>query len=276
MTTEQIENQISQATDASADQAAEALAFESSFEGTASPAAEVAAPAAKEETPPAVVETPATEAAPTAPSPKADDFDAKLEMRKLHGRIGALNDQLQQALKTKETEGKPAVLTSRELTRLKSEYPEMAELLEGDIAEVLAGLSQKAPDPKEFEALVARGVQSEMARFREETVSDRHENWKSDLWVGEPGTQRTPEYEAWRKTMTEEQANAIESSDNPHFVIRKLDEFYAWKGKTAKAEADKQDRLKAALTPQGTTRAGPQTMSDEEAERKAFEDTFNQ
>jgi hypothetical protein len=264
-----------------AEQAAETLAFESSFEGKEEP---VAKAAEKTEAPvkpdvpakgeaPAVVEAPAKEAAPEAPIPKPDDFDAKLEVRKLNGRIGALNDQLRQALKTKETEGKPAVLTSRELTRLKGEYPELAELLEGDIAEVMAGLA--APDPKAISELVSKGVANEMVKFREEAVTDRHENWKTDLWIGEPGTQRTPEYEAWRKTMTAEQADAIESSNNPIFVSRKLDEFYAFKAKASKAEADKQGRLKAALTPQGTPRGSNQTISDNEALSKGFNEGFN-
>ncbi|MGH8430375.1 MAG: hypothetical protein ACREUF_08225, partial [Solimonas sp.] len=77
------------------------------------------------------------------------------------------------------------------------------------------------------------------------------------------------------KTMTEDEARAFENSQNPTFVNRKLDQFYDWRNKAAKAETEKQQRLKAALTPQGGARAGQQTMSDEEAERKAFEDAYH-
>lgn len=270
----------------SLDQAAETAAFNASFEGEepATPAAtattpvESATPEAKEPAPaePQTKEPPAEEAAPPAPSPKVEDPDVKAELRKLHGRIGALNDQLQHALKAKETDGKPAVFTPKELVRLKAEFPEMAELLGADIADAMAGVSATATDPKEVARLVAQSVAQEVAKVREDFVNAEHENWKTDLWTGEPGrSDRTPAYEAWRKTMTPEQANAIEASDSPAFVSRKLSEFYAWKDKASKAETEKQNRLKSAVTPQGTARAGPQTISDDEALSKGFAEGFS-
>ena len=199
-------------------------------------------------------------------------------MRKLHGRIGALNDQLQQALKTKETEGKPAVLSKVQLTRLKDEYPEMADMLEGDIADVIAAIATKSADPKEIQALVQRGVAEEVAKFREESVTDQHENWKTDCWATFPSEdsqgERTPEYAAWLKTMTPEEAAQFENSNSPAFVNRKLGQFYDWKNRAAKAETEKKSRLSAAITPQGTARANPQNLSDEEAVNKAFMDAY--
>lgn len=281
------------------EQAAEAAAFESSFEGTtadvnpseegkpeataAEPVAE-AAPAAQqtEEKPEATqpaAESKPEEAAPTAPSPKADDIDLRAEVRKLHGRIGALNDQLIQALRAKETEGKPAVLSTVRLERLKAEYPEIADILEADLVATMSSLSQKEADPKAIEEMVtsrvAERVAAEAFAMRKEAVTDRHPNWATDCWTDEPGGTRTPEYQAWINTMTEDEASAFENSQNPSFVNRKLEQFYDWKSKAAQAEAEKQNRLQAAITPQGTARAGPKTMSEEEAERRAFEDSFN-
>lgn len=280
----------------STDQAAEAAAFAASFEGTnetAKPASKpeveavtpepekepAAKPDDKQEVTQAVAVPKPEDAAPQAPSPKADDSDVKAELRKLHGRIGSLNDQLQQALKAKETEGKPAVLSPVALTRLKDQYPEMADMLEGDISEVIANLAQKSVDPKEIAAMVSKQVEAEKFVMRQEAVTDRHESWQQDCWVVFPTDEnpgeRTPDYAAWLKTMKPEEAHAFENSQNPAFVIRKLDQFYDWKSKSVKAETEKQQRLKAAVTPQGTARAGPQTLSEEEAERKAFEDSFN-
>ncbi len=264
------------------DRAAEQAAFDASFESDDEPVAKKPEPAPETITGPSAAEQPKAEkkpepeAAQPAPSPKADDSDVKAELRKLHGRIGALNDQLQQALKAKETDGKPAVLTHTELKRLKAEFPEMAELLGADIADAMAGVKATAIDPDEIAKLVSRGVATEVAKVREDFVNAEHANWKTDLWTGEPGaSDRTPAYEAWRKTMTPEQANAIEASQSPAFVTRKLSEFYAWKDKASKAEAEKQNRLKAAVTPQGTARAGPQNLSDDEALMKGFAEGFN-
>ena len=252
------------------DQAAETAAFESSFEGTdaATPTVEPA----PEATP--VPEQP-PEAAPTAPTPKADDFDARAELRKMHGRMGALNDQLQQALRAKEAEVKTAAAQPVKLTRLKAEFGELAELLEDDISEVVKGLGHQKVDPREIDNLVSKRVADEVFNMRRESITDTHENWETDCWADQPGGTRTPEYQAWINTMSAPEASAFENSQNPAFVNRKLNQFYDWKNKLAKTETEKQQRLKAAVTPQGTARAGSQTMSDDEALRKGFNEGFS-
>lgn len=273
----------------SEDQAAQAAAFQASFDGpsvdpvaTDTAEADKHAPEKEPAAPDVTTAATVTEAAPTAPTPKPEDADLRAEMRKLHGRMGSMNDQLQQALKAKETEGKPAVLTPVALKRLKDEYPEMADMLEGDIADVIANLAQKKIDPAEIAAIVTKQVEAEKFVIRQETVTDRHDTWAADCWADQIGGTRTPDYAAWLMTMTTDEASAFENSQNPAFVIRKLDQFYDWKTKqaeatqaVAKTQAEKQERLKGAITPQGTPRASPQTQSEEEAERKAFEDAYN-
>ena len=266
----------------STEQAAEAAAFESSFHGVAEEKAATIEPVTAEvktEAEPAKAEeTSKEDAAPQAPSPKVDDHDVHADIRKLYGRIGTLNDQLQQALKAKESEGKPPVLSKIALKRMADEFPEMAHLLQEDIAEAMAGIGGK-PDPVEVEAVAKRIVQDEVAALRRDAVTDRHENWEKDLWVKFPDSnghgERTPEYSAWLKTMSAEEVNTFESSQSPSYVNRKLDQFYSWKASQSKANTEKQARLLAAVTPTGTAKAGKQTMSEEEAARKAFEDAFN-
>jgi hypothetical protein len=264
--------------------AEESAAFEASFNDEApKPAATPApTPAPTEEAQPATgtEDVKGTEAAQTpapSPAPAPAPFDAQAEIRKLNGRIGDLNSQLHASLKAKEEAGKPATLTPLEMKRMKEQYPELAEDLTADIADALATLSPKSADPKEIETLVTQRVQREMAILREAAVTDRHETWKTDLWVGgNLGAERvrTPEYAAWVKTLPEAEAQAFENSDNPSFVNRKLDQFYDWKGKAAKAKTDQEERLKANLTPRGVPRAGQQTISDEEAARKGFDEGF--
>ncbi len=248
-----------------------AAAFESSFQGTTEAPAEKPAQQEEQTTQPEVKPEP-VEAAPAAPTPA--DNEMKAEMRKLHGRIGALNDQLQQALKSKEAEGKPAVLSTVQLKRMREEFPEMAEMLEGDIAESMKVIGGNV-DPKQVEDMVSQRVEKEIFTLRQEAITERHENWKQDCWVDKPGGEPTPDYQEWLKTMTDDEVSTLQSSMSPAFVNRKLDQFYEWKSKKTKTEAEKQQRLKAALTPQGVARAGSQTTSDEEAERKAFEDAYN-
>lgn len=260
------------------------VAFEAAFSGVpekAAPAELVQREEVKAEAPEVeVVPEPVKEAAPQ-PTPKADDQ----ELRRLHGRIGQLNDDLQQLKKARDAEGKPvdgkpaAPLTKFSLEKIKSEYPELGALLEDDLSQALSGM-RSTPDAEQLQALVApllaKQLGQEIAKFREESVNDRHENWKTDLWMGEPGrSERSADYEAWRKTIPEADANALENSDSPSFVNRKLDQFYDWKTQASKTKTAKQDRLKAAITPQGTARQGPASMSEEEAAQKAFDDAFN-
>lgn len=276
MTTES--EQVEQA---SADQAAQEAGFSAGFSGD--PIAAPAAPKPAVEAAPEPVKNEAEEKkepepAPTAPTPEPTPapFDAQAEIRKLHGRIGELNSHLQDALKAKEAEGKPATLTPVELKRMKEQYPELAGDLTADLSEMLAGMAPKPADPKEIDTLVSQRVQSEMASIREAAVTDRHEHWKTDLWVdGKLGETRTPDYIAWLNSLPAADASAFETSANPYFVGKKLDAFYAWKTKTNQKQAEKQDRLKAAVQPQGVLRAGPQTVSDEEAMRKGFAEGFN-
>lgn len=269
------------------DHAEETAAFEASFDATdAGPVANNPAPAEQDpaKDPAAAQATPTptvTEAAPTAPIPKADDSDVRAELRKLHGRIGSLNDQLQQTLKAKEAEGKPAVLTPVALARLKAEYPEMADMLEGDIADVIANIAQKKVDPAEIAAMVTKQVEVEKFAMRQESITDRHDTWVADCWADQIGGNRTPQYAAWLMTLPAGEADTFENSMNPAFVNRKLDQFYDWKGKqaqametTARTQAEKQQRLKGAITPTGTTRASSTNLSDEEAANKAFQDAY--
>lgn len=225
-----------------------------------------------------------TEAAPTtAPSPNAGESEMlKAELRKVYGRIGALTDEISKLKTSKEAEGKPAAATQLELTRMKSDYPELAEILTEDLAKALGGLSAAQADPKAIEEIVSQRVEErvarEAARMRDAVVDDAHPTWRQDLFAEDPVTKaKTPtaDYLAWRKTLSAEQANAFESSTNPYQVVRMLNQFYDWKGKAAKAEAEKQERLKAAVTPTGTSRPASTTLSDDEAMRKGFEEGFN-
>lgn len=273
---------------AAADQAAEEAAFGAGFTGEpiATPAP-TAAPVATEgevKATPDVTEPEKkeTEAAPPAPSPEptsAPAYDAQAAIRKLQGQIGDLNSLLREQMKAKADAGKPATATPLELKRMKDQFPELAEYLQEDLAETLAAFAPKGSDPKEVQDLiekgVARGIGAEMAQLRDAAVTDRHENWKTDLYADLKTGAKTPEYQAWLKTMSEADGQAFENSTNPYFVIKRLDSFYEFKNKAARAKTQKDERLAAAVTPQGVPRAGQQSLSDEEALRKGFEAGFS-
>ena len=226
--------------------------------------------------------TPATEAAPTpAPSPKPDEAaELRAQVRRLEGRYGALHDEFQKLKTVKEAEGQtPAAAAKVVLERMSAEYPELGEALAEDLAK-LGSLAGAKADPKAIDAMVTQRVQGEVARLRVAMVTDAHPTWEQDVYIEDVdpatgGKKRSPEYAAWRATLGEEQARAFELSDNPHHVIRRLGEFYAWKGKAAKDAEAKRTRLEANVQPQGVPRATPPTLSEKEAEMKGYLDGFN-
>lgn len=242
------------------------------------------APAPQEEAaataPAPAAEQPAQEAAP-APTPVPESFATKEELRRLHGRIGELNDKLAKALQ-KEAEAKPAAAPAAvALARTAEQFPELAEQLGEDLATALAGVGGRAKpaDPKEIAALVEQQVQQRLTEQRMADITDAHPTWWTDIWAQAPTAEvsgvPTPEFSAWKATLQPGVAERLFNSNSPAYVTARLAEFYDWKAKTAQAAADKTNRLKDAITPQGVARAAPPAMTDAEEERRAFSEAFN-
>jgi hypothetical protein len=264
-------------------------AFEAGFTGKEAPAptpepTPAPTPAPTPEPTPAPVSSPAPSPAPGTQTEEA----LRQEIRTLHGKFGEVHRELLQLKKDKEAApgDKPAALTKPELKRLKEKYPELADDLSEDFAESFAAIAGKQPqsDPKELESLVdervskgvSEGVAKEMAALRSAVVTDAHPKWQTDLWVdGKLGDKRTPQYEAWLKSIGTDEAKAFESTNNPYAVNRGLAKFYEFTAAAQKAEDDKQKRLKAAVQPTDGSGAGPKPKSDREAELKGFEEGFN-
>lgn len=245
----------------------ESAAFEASFNGEPKEEPKKEAPKAE----PEVVE-PVESKVEAAPAPIPQEDDTKAEIRKLHGKIGALNDIIQQNLKASKVEGKPAAAMVLDMKRTMEQYPEIGPLLQEDLMDFVRAMPGQQVDPKQIETLVTERLAKEVAALRADTVTGVHPDWETDLWNN---GERTPAYQAWIKTMPETDAQKFESSTNPTYVSGKLTQFYEWKAKAEKAAIDKQSRLQAAVTPQGSAKATAQILSDSEAQQKAFEDAFN-
>ena len=264
------------------DQIAQAEAFAAAFNGDGEKAQAVTpepTPAPTPEPTPEPTQPPVATPAPTQAPVSSAEEELRKEVRALHGRFGEINRELQTLKTAKASDGEPAKLTPVELKRLKVEYPEIESRLREDIAETLAGLVPKAPDPKEVETLVqqrvAQATAAEAAKLRNAAVTDAHPDWLKDLFVVQDGKKAdSASYQAWKKTMSDEEVKSFEQSDNPYQVIRKLNQFYDWRKQQAQDEAKKQQRLKDAIAPTGSARAGPPNLSDDEAMRKGFEEGF--
>lgn len=282
--------QMDQDTEVQTSQETDTAAAEAAFAASANDQPVEAAPVAEVVETPAP-EAPAEEAAPQAPSPvtltaeelaelrasssKVAEFQT--ELRKAHGRIGALNDLLHQTMKAKEEAGKPAALTPMELKRTREEFPELAEFIESDMAGFLAANSGANPEA------VAAMVEQSLAKQREEADKADIAQRQEELEEEHPDAREVfakPEFASWFQALPEAERNAMQRTKSVAVLSRKLTAFKAWNAEqAAKAEASanakqqSKKRLEAAITPTGVGgRQGSNVLSDREAAEKAFAD----
>ena len=257
-----------------------------------------AAEEVKEEKPEPEASAPVQEAAPTAPSPvsltaeeladlratsqRATEFQT--ELRKANGRIGALNDQLQQLLKEKKDAGKPATLTPMELKRTREEYPELAGHISSDIAEWLSSQLAVGQDPEAVSALVKQELAKQRAEIAKETVAERQQALEEE----HPDARQvinSPDFADWVATLSEKERTTVQTTNSEFVLARKLTAFKAWHTERltrVQASADaataakdqSKKRLEAAVTPQGAGRQSQHVLSEREAAEKAFADAI--
>ncbi len=197
----------------------------------------------------------------------AEVAEMKAQVRSANGRIGALNDLLHKANEAKKAEGKPAALSNVEMRRIKEAYPELADDLSADINEALASLKSQHQDPDEVARLVKERVAEASHELRKEALAERHPDWED--------VKRSESFWKWMDALPEADRTAIQTSASPMFIASKLDTFKAWRDKGAKTKQQSQERLESAITPTGSAGTGKSTLSDIEAEMKAFAEGFN-
>lgn len=194
------------------------------------------------------------------------------ELRKVHGRIGALNDQLHQKLEAKKAEGEPAVLTAPEMKRMKEQFPELAGEMGADIAEAMASMRSLTP-----EAIQKISDERYEARRQDERMAEVLEEHPDFIEVI-----NTADFARWTGTLTESEKARVNTSKAPAFVSKTISTFKAWHAGEAEkqrlsdeSKQKSQARLKAAIPPTGSHRPNQQTLSAREAEERAFADAAN-
>ncbi len=196
----------------------------------------------------------------------AEIAEMKAQVRQANGRIGALNDLLHKA-NEKKAEGKPAALTAVEMRRMKEAYPELADDLSADINDAIASLKSTQQDPDEVARLIKERVAEASHELRKEALAERHPDWED--------VKKSEVFWKWMDALPEADRTAIQTSASPTFIAAKLDTFKAWRDKGTKAKQQSQERLESAITPTGSAGTGKSTLSNIEAEAKAFAEGFN-
>ena len=234
------------------------------------------------------------EAAPVVPSPvtltaeelaelratasKVHEFQA--DLRKAHGRIGALNDQLQQTMKAKEAQGQPATLTPMELKKTREEFPELAESISADLKDYFA--TQRGGIPEEQAAKI---IEARLAQQREELEKEAIAERQEVLHEDHPDAKEiinSNVFRTWVNGLPERERTVIQNTNSPYVLSKKLTAFKNWHdaesakaNEKAQAEKKKQERLDAAITPKGAGRSSQPTLSEREEMERGLELGFN-
>jgi len=192
------------------------------------------------------------------------------EIRKVYGKFGDLNGQLQ-----KLQQGQPTrTFTAGALKRLNEEFPEIAAMLAEDLTEIMGAPAAPAaeapaakPDDAPFTPDVKTLITEAVTQVREATeqrlLTVLHPDWNTVV--------KSPEFAAWMGTLPADKAKKYGESDDAFVAAEAFTEFKAVKPKGQKPSARGKERLEQAITPDGDG-APPTPSLDDNA---AFVQGFN-
>lgn len=172
------------------------------------------------------------------------------------GRIGEVNQRMQQLLSQQQSAGGSGVkLTKESLKRLNSEFGEMAEMLAEDLSEALGNFGGGAPafDPSVIDQQVTQrvaAVKDELSKDMERyKLSLAHDDWEEV--VGRE------DFRSWLGGQPLEYQDRINNSWNAREIATALSSFKEQTQKVQQQAQQRQERLANAVTPTQATQAAP-------------------
>lgn len=194
-------------------------------------------------------------------------------IRNIEGHIGGLASQVKSFVTASKAVAKSGVETpteaqiesaaqsSEKWKAIKEDYPDWAEALEERLAQekraVPVDLDEIRKKVDESVGSMNNSLRTELRRAHETIVEIKHPDWRKDVNTGE--------FKAWFSKQPSEM-QALAASENAVDAIRLLD---GYKSSIKKVKQDKEQRLRSAVTPQGTA-AKPNTLNDDDAFERGF------
>lgn len=195
-------------------------------------------------------------------------------IRNIEGHVGGLASQVKSFVTASKAVAKSGVETpteaqietaaqsSEKWKAIKEDYPDWADALEERLAQ-----EKRAASPVDLDEIqkkvdesvgsINNNLRAELRRAHETIVEIKHPDWRKDVNTGE--------FKAWFNKQPSEM-QALAASENAVDAIRLLD---VYKSSIKKVKQDKEQRLRSAVTPQGTA-AKPNTINDDDAFERGF------
>lgn len=186
------------------------------------------------------------------------------EIRKLHGKIGEIN-KLVHDLKEVRT-GMPKI-TKESFKRLSAEFPEIAEMLAEDMADISGGVAEKAEVPKAdvetlVESRVAKVTETIEEKMNIKLLTALHPDWQQV--VG------TTDFRNWMTTLPANVQQELNESKDAAYISEKLNQFKTRKNNVDAEREKRNERLSRSVLPKTTQRVDKSLMTEEEAFNAAF------
>lgn len=202
----------------------------------------------------------------TALQQRIADLDGTpASVRKIYGELGSIKQTLKELREAKPaTPAEPATpapdlaAVLAEVDRVAEEFPDLA----GPLANAIKALGAQRAAPA---AVAAEPVQLSDEEFNrryelrrqaeaQEALAEDHPDWET--------IHTTPEYKDWLNTLDAGYRNRFTTTWNPAVVSKGLTEFKTWRAAAQAAKTEKEDRLKAAITPAGEGVPTPSQLPD--------------
>jgi hypothetical protein len=236
---------------------------------------------AKPEAPPAAPEyvqlTKEEHAILTAAAAKTAGFEAQLS--KAFGTIGNMQ-QIVNKLQSQTPSGEKVEVPKVAFAKLRESFPEVADLLEGDMAEALKGLRgtgpENAPGPVVDQEAINAAAKSITTQLQIEALEDNHPNWRAIVGVDDEGKHdpNNP-FRKWLAAQPAEYQTKINETHSAIVISNAIGKFQAStkaaetpSAQPAPKVAARKDRIQAAVQPKGDggQPPPPKTADDDFAE----------
>lgn len=194
--------------------------------------------------------------------------------RKVYGKFGELQGYIQKIQGSRHT---PKIQKGG-LKRLNEEFPEIAEMLAEDLADIFgaaeaappaeAKTQPQPPPPQQAAATqqqpvdVQGAVNAAVAQVEKKLLTVLHSDWQTIV--------TSDEFSQFLQGLPEADRTKYVESDDSIVAAECFSKFKEWKGKAQQANAGNKKRLEKAITPKGEGQATATTLDDDAAFESGF------
>lgn len=174
------------------------------------------------------------------------------------GTMGDFEQRIVKKLQAQTPAGQTIEIPKATFAKLRKDFPELADVLESDMSDILKGVrgtgpAEKDPDAKPDYEAVSKLVREATVTAQTEALEDLHPTWRE---IVGSGPEDDKPFRKWLATQTPEYQHRINATNSAVIIGRAIDKFL--KAQTAPAPTPpapkvvaRKDRIADAIQPRG-------------------------